>query len=281
MRESAADEYVSPEHITEVMTHPSHLKGQEGLFYALTKNGIVVSVKQVCVSAKEHGAFTGSLEEFIASTNIFWREVVRLLRDGYIIDLAGLVELRLDVGGTFKHPDDPVDPKNNLLRLVIRRLRGAARAIMGIRVVNRGLAPSPAKIKRFFDARSNTENKLVTPFGAFTVEGPYIKIEGQTKPGDRIGISFFSPGNPGSPNINVGLTENLVINESNRIVAIAPDLLPDRDWYVRIRTRYSGGGTPLKETRELTSEFPLRMAVPDPEGTSPGPTGASLDSGAL
>jgi hypothetical protein len=60
---------------------------------------------------------------------------------------------------------------------------------------------------------------------------------------------------PGTPGVEVGVTENLVLNEATRIIGVTPNLPSGKDWNIKIRTKYSGGGAPLKETREIMSTF--------------------------
>jgi hypothetical protein len=46
-----------------------------------------------------------------------------------------------------------------------------------------------------------------------------------------------------------------------RLVGTIPELLPDRDWYVEVRTFFSGSaGKPLKEMRVIRSKFAVRQA---------------------
>jgi hypothetical protein len=54
-------------HDTEVLMYESHLKDQEGLYIALTKNNQVFDYEDVCVSAGERGDFQGSVEEMKAN----------------------------------------------------------------------------------------------------------------------------------------------------------------------------------------------------------------------
>jgi hypothetical protein len=245
----------TPEHVTDVLAHESHLKGTEGLFILQTKNNQIIPVGGVCSSAKENGRFSGNVEEMIEHVIIFFREVVHLLKDGYGINLAGLIELFLNIGGTIKTPTSPLDPKENPVTLRTRLLHGAAMLVQGIHVKNWGLAPAAARIDQITDSKTGAVNDVLTPGGPFTLEGVLMKITGTSTLGDDIGVSFVSSG---SPAIEIGVTENLVLNEASKIIAVTPSLPSGRDWYIKIRTRYTSGGTPLKETREILSTFTVR-----------------------
>ena len=81
---------------------------------------------------------------------------------------------------------------------------------------------------------------------------------GETKPGDRIGVSFSASG---TPNVTVYVPDGLVINEANRVAGVVPELPVCKTWQIKIRARFSHSGTPLKETREIVSGFSVQMAT--------------------
>ncbi|MDR0637300.1 MAG: DUF4469 domain-containing protein [Spirochaetaceae bacterium] len=269
MAESVADPFELKEHNTDVFTYESHLKGSEGLFIARTKNDKTLTLKDVCVSAKERGGFTGSLEDLIEHSDIIMREVVSRVRDGYGVNMAGIIELHLNVGGTLKDPYDKPDPVENKLSLRVRRLHGAARLVQGIHVVNWGLAPASARIDELIDSATGAVNDVVTRGKPATITGKNIRIEGTSKPDDEIGVGFYTPG---PPETTVWMMEPLVVNEKSRIVIVVPHSIPGEAWYVKIRTRYSGGGAFLKETREIISGFTVQAAPPARTDDSSGPS---------
>jgi hypothetical protein len=254
MTESVIDTNKSPEHVTDVVAHESHLKGSEGLFILQTKNNQILPVGDVCASAKENGRFSGNVEEMIEHVVIFFREVVHLLRDGYGVNLAGLIELFLNIGGTIKTPNAPLDPKENPVTLRTRLLHGAAMLVQGIIVRNWGLAPATARIDQITDSKTKTINDVITPNSPFTLEGALIKITGTSTTSDRIGVSFVSTG---APSTEVGVTENLVLNDPTKVIGVTPNLPSGKTWKIKIRTKYSGSGKELKETREIMSTFPV------------------------
>lgn len=257
MAESVADPFELKEHNTDIFTYESHLKGHEGLYFARTKNDKILTLQDVAVWAKELD-YTVNVENLIRDADILFRTIVHLLRDGYGVNLGGLVELYLNVGGFFKKPADTPDPKENPVSIHVRRLHGAARAVEGIHVVNWGLAPTAPRIDGITDNATGTVNDVVTPEKPFTITGKDIRILGENKPGDRIGVSFYAPG---SPNVTVYVSDALVINEANRIVGVVPELIAGKSWQIKIRTKFSGSGTPLKETREIVSGFSVQVAT--------------------
>jgi hypothetical protein len=257
MSESVTDIFELAEHNTDILMYESHMKGHEGLYFARTKNDKTLTIKDVCVSAKERGGYTGNLEDLIEHVMVFFREMVYLLRDGYGVNLAGLVKLYLKVCGFFKTPTEQVDTTKNPVIIAIRRLRGARKTAEDITIVNWGPAPSAARIDMFRDSKSTKVNDVASPGGGFMITGTGIKIVGESRPGDHIGISFYSPG---SPAITIGVTENFILNAPSTVIGIVPDLPAGKTWYIQIRTKYSSGGTPLNEAREITSSFTVQTA---------------------
>jgi hypothetical protein len=245
--------YKMTEHNTDIVTHASNLKGQEDVFYAVTVNDHIHTVADVCVSAKERGGFTGNVDDLISHVWVFLRETVRLLRDGYGVNMGGLVELKLHVGGSLATPDAPPTPEANPVTIRVRQLSGAAKTVEGVHIVNRGLAPVPARIETVTDFQTGAVNDTLTPGSPFTLEGVMMKIAGTSTPGDPLGVSFVS-----EDTHEIGLTENLILNKPAKIIGITPDLPPGKPWHIRIRTRFSGGGTLLNETRVITSTFTVQ-----------------------
>jgi hypothetical protein len=46
-------------------------------------------------------------------------------------------------------------------------------------------------------------------------------------------------------------------NDPQRIIGIIPELLPNKQWTLEVRTQYSNGTTLLKELRTIASPFTL------------------------
>jgi hypothetical protein len=126
---------------------------------------------------------------------------------------------------------------------------------MGIHVVNRGLAPFHDYIAEIIVAETGLVNGVITKDGIFTLLGNRIKIIGA---GNKTGVFFFLPG---TPNVSVKAAGQLAVNEPSRIVGKVPELAPGKDWYVEVRTYFSGSaGKPLKEMRAIRSKFTVQQA---------------------
>jgi hypothetical protein len=65
---------------------------------------------------------------------------------------------------------------------------------------------------------------------------------------------------PGSPNVAVKVVSKLGTNKPSKLVGKVPELLSGKDWYAEAHTYFSGGGTPLKETRVIRIPFTVYQA---------------------
>jgi hypothetical protein len=180
-----------------------------------------------------------------------------LLRDGYRINLGGIIELFINVGGWFANEYAQADPEKNKLSIHTRLLHGARLLVEGIKIVVRGLAPVQAYIAELFDAESETVSEVVTKDGLFALSGRYLKIVGDPR---EAGVFYVLPGTGGSPDIAVPVTAKLITNDPSKLAGKVTELLPDKDWYIEVRTYYSSHSEkPLKELRVIRSPFTVRQ----------------------
>jgi hypothetical protein len=251
---SVIDDDVLKVHDTEVLLYESHLEGYEGKLFARTLNDKTLGYKDICVSAKERGGFSGSVIDLEDHTVVFLREMAYLLRDGYRVNIGGLLEANLDVGGWVESEHAPLDPEKNKLRVSVKALPGGRKLVEGIHAVNRGLAPVQNYIAEIIDTETGEVNGFVTKDGIFTLIGHRIKVDGLAS---KVGVFFYLPG---TPSVSVKAAGQLAVNEPSKLVGKVPELMPGKDWYVEVRTFFSGNSAkPLKEMRTIRSKFTVRQ----------------------
>ncbi|MDR2793995.1 MAG: DUF4469 domain-containing protein [Treponema sp.] len=255
---SVIDDVEQVLHRIRVKLYPSHLPGKEGELIARTENERSLLSEEVCKSAKERGGFTGSLDDLNEHVTIFLRETAHQLCDGYEVNFGGLFAIYPNVGGVFANEYDPVDKDKHKVNFRFRTLSGLRRLADRIEVVSVGLAAASGYITEVSDVTTGLVNETVTSGGIFMLTGNKIKVAGQP---DQTGVFFFAPGSPpGSPDESVKVTANFAINDPSQIVGTVPQLTADKDWYIEVRTNYSGNSSnPLKEIRAIRSSFTVRQ----------------------
>jgi hypothetical protein len=268
------DEKHAKRHSVEAELRESHLLGSEGKFIAYTKNEEMLDTEDIVASMRDRAGFPGNPDEAAAVIRQYFEEAKYRLMDGFGVNFGGLVATRANLGGLFNGPHDIIDPKEHPVTFHTRTLRGLQKLadLMDFYLTEGTVA---AYIREFHDAASGTVNEVVTPGGGFTILGKSIEIAGTDPKG--VGVAFVSAG---APTVAIGVTAKLIENSPSKIVGIVPELLADRTWQVRVRTRYATTGVLLKEVREMLSAFKMitptnvTEAVPaEPDGGGTGATG--------
>ncbi|MDR1232024.1 MAG: DUF4469 domain-containing protein [Spirochaetaceae bacterium] len=243
-------------HDTAVNLYESHLEGYEGKLFARTVNDQIIGYERICDSAKERGGFTGNVQDLKNHVAVFFDEAGYLIKDGYRVNLGGLIGAGLDVGGWVENEYAPIDPETNKVRLGVWALPGSRDLVEGVNIVNKGLAPVQNYIMSIFDAETEESNLYLTKDGLFTLFGHRIKIVGDP---NKTGVFFYLPG---TPNVVTKAKGKLATNEPSKLVGRVPELTPGKDWYIEVRTFYSGNTSrPLKELRIIRSKFTIRQAA--------------------
>jgi hypothetical protein len=125
-----------------------------------------------------------------------------------------------------------------------------------------GLSESGSYIQTFTDVATGKANLVCTPGGAFVIAGGKLKIVFDPDvPHDEKNTGVFLVSSSGSPIISVKAGGSLIENTPTRISGIIPELVAGKEWYVEVRTRYSGNSAKLlKEIRVIRSSFTLQQA---------------------
>jgi hypothetical protein len=183
------------------------------------------------------------------------REVVYQLSDGFWVNFGGLFTLYVNIRGEFDSALAALDPEKNGLDIHYRTLIALRNALDRVEVVILGLADSPGYIAEITDVTTGLVNDVVTKNGIFVLGGDAFKVLGDPR---NSGVFFVCPG---SPDLAIRVTAPLAVNEPKQIIGTVPELLPDKDWYVEVRTYYSGNTTRLlKELKIIRSAFTVRQA---------------------
>jgi hypothetical protein len=238
-------------HKIMVRLHPNNLPSAEGTWFARVNNEAILSVEQVAGALKTRGGFTGNYDDLVLHVRQFFDEMAYQLCDGFAVD-TGYFTIHPNVGGAFKSPDEPPDPKNHPVsfsfhpRPLLRRLAQhiVVKVIPGER--------SSGSIERFLDIETGIENGKAVPGNLFSISGYRIKLKGNHP---DCGIYFVSATDP---SCIIKAPGPFPQNTSSKISGRIPDL-PAGEYLIEIRTQYTIGGIDLKEPRASTSNFSITI----------------------
>jgi hypothetical protein len=237
-------------HRIDVVLYPNHLPDVEGKYIARTKNQATVTIEDIGGALRDRAGFSGNLEQLAADLRLFFNEVEYQLADGFTVNL-GPFSIHPNVGGTFDSVREGITEEKHPIDFRYRtraELREVAQFI-DVNVV--GVAENGAFIDEVYDNASGTANEKMTPGGVIIITGGKIKIAGEAK---DTGVYFTAPG---SPIITTKVTEHLVENSANKVIAVTPQLPTGKTWTLQVRTQYAGSGTLLKEVRIIPTAFSM------------------------
>ncbi|MDR2731377.1 MAG: DUF4469 domain-containing protein [Treponema sp.] len=117
-----------------------------------------------------------------------------------------------------------------------------------------GVDQSDGLIAEAYDEASEMTDEVATIGNLLTIHGYGLKIEGDDARKDSVGL-FFEPEEGGA----AVKTEIIAVNEPRTLKVIVPALEAGKSYILKIVTQSSakGGGSLLKNTREMRPEFSL------------------------
>jgi hypothetical protein len=171
-----------------------------------------------------------------AAVNEFFEEVAKITEDGETVTTP-LFNTQLSMPGVYNGAMDSFDAKRHSVKVNINPgtvLREAVRKVKTEKVTVAEPLPHILEVK---DVTGDTVNDVITPGGVVQLRGGKLR---------------FLPDQPdnGIYLISEDETENklatIVENKPARLIAVLPSGLPQGEYFVEVRTSYSGSGKPTK-----------------------------------
>ncbi|MDR0638037.1 MAG: DUF4469 domain-containing protein [Spirochaetaceae bacterium] len=227
-------------HVIRAWLYPNYLE-HGGKFIARAKTEKTLSVEQVCAEAVTRGGSDLNYDTMVDAVNAYFDEAFYQLADGFSVE-NDYFSIHPKIGGTFDHAGAKADKEKNPVNFAFRKRQELRDVISRITVEIEGAAESGAYIAEVLDVASGATDERLTSGGVVTILGSRIKIDGVDP---SCGLYLVQ-----ADGTSIKAAGNLVDNQRNRISAQLPVLSPGPYW-VRIITQFSGGGSPLKDPRQI------------------------------
>ena len=186
--------------------------------------------------------------DIIAVLNGLEEVVVGALHEGCNVTLP-LFNTSFSVSGVFESPSDSFDANRHKLNINLSRgvlLRNAEKTVK----FEKTNAPAPQpNILEVKDSMTGSVNEKLTAKGVVEMYGYNLKIEGNDP---ACGLWFINDAG------NETKVERIIKNKPTRIIALIPDL-DKGDYRIKIVTRFSNGGKPLKMPK--TFVYPQKFRI--------------------
>ena len=237
---------------------PAYLPGAKKKYYLHTKYQDELDIHGVASKAEVYGIPTDPLvmEEVLT----YGLELITYLAaDGYRIKTPLFtlkVAIQGEYDGTETHLPDGVAPQARLNASA--ELRQYIREHVELRF--EGIEHNEGLIGSFYDKNSDTVDTYITPGRLYIIHGVGLKIASDADHAADTGL-YYEDAATGA-RIHEEMRD-IIQNEPTVVSGQAPSgLTPGKSYYIVIRTQspVPGGGSLLKEVREIKSEF--TVAVP-------------------
>jgi hypothetical protein len=170
-----------------------------------------------------------------SAVNEFFEEVAKITEDGETVTTP-LFNTQLSMPGVYKGAMDSFDSKRHSVKVNINPgtiLREAVRKVKTEKVTVTEPLPHILEVK---DVTSDTVNDVITPGGVVQLRGGKLRF--LTDQPDN-GIFLISEDETEYKLVTI------VENKPARLIAVLPSL-PQGEYYMEVRTSYSGSGKPTK-----------------------------------
>ena len=195
---------------------------------------------------------TKERSEFRAETilnilNMRDKAVLTLIQDGLSF-MDGVVQISPRVSGVWENENSPYDEKIHKRTVDMIPTVDFRNALESITVKVLGAKETTAKIASVTDTATGLTDGTLTISDDVLLEGEKLKVDEK----DPLQGVFF---------VTEDSTEHkterrLSLNKPTQILARVPQNLPEGKVWVVVRTKYTHGGIPLKELRELVYGYP-------------------------
>jgi len=240
-------ESTAPLHGFEVQLYQNHLQGGENTFVARNTKEKTLNIDEICGSMRVRGGYEGSIEDANKTIRHFLKEAMFLLCDGYSVNLDWYT-ISVHVSGLFHGVNEPFDPKKHKVGFSFHTLKAMREQASHITIKVNGHIEDAAYITEFRDMEEQHMHPNMYDQGhVCEIVGQRIKIDG---PSAEAGLWMVPVLDPAQ---RVKVTR-IISNAPSRI-EFMPVNTNHADNRLEIRTRFSGAGNPLAQTRTITSNF--------------------------
>jgi hypothetical protein len=213
-----------------------------------------LSTRDICQSAVERGGADISASAMEHAVELFHREAVYRLCDGFAVN-TGWYNASMHIKGVFNSPTEPFDPAKHTVAVEFRQGVELRKELGMVSVDVLGKAESGFFIAQVTDMRTGSVNDLLTPGRNARITGGKVKIEGDDP---SCGVYFVNAGTGERVKVDAA---DIVENQNAHILIVIPPL-PAGTYRLEATTQYSGGNKPLKAPRTAVFDRLLTVAAP-------------------
>ncbi|GAA5483402.1 DNA-binding domain-containing protein [Haloferula sargassicola] len=185
--------------------------------------------------------------DLLAVMNLLDEAALALLKEGYRVDLAGIVDLYPRLQGVFVGPGDGYDASRHSLSVTATASQGFIARVRADASVQKEETVTPMPVPlQFLDAASGDANGALTPSNIGTLAGSRLKFD----PGKADEGVYFIASGGGETKVTV-----VSINKPGQLVFLTP-ALASGDYSLQVRARVNKSAEVRVGTLDATLTVP-------------------------
>lgn len=201
-----------------------------------------LGTSDVCNSSVNRGGADISAASIEHGVNIFFKEMVYQLCDGYSINTGYFTASPL-IKGVFKSPDEKFDPQKHTLLFQFNQGDLLRNELSSVEVEILGMAETGLSISQVTDVKTGSVNDLLTPNRNLKITGRKIRVDG-----DKEGIGVYFVNQTSGESVKVDPAD-LVVNDPSELIIVIPELAAGT-YKLQVITQFTGSIL-LKEPRTV------------------------------
>lgn len=170
-------------------------------------------------------------------------EVLRALSEGYSV-MSGNIQLTPTIQGLFAGDTAKFDPSEHKVTCTVILTKAMREAMKKIHVNIIGVKGHGASIGLVTNTTTREIDGQIEEGNILILDGKKIKVTPDDDPACGV---FFVPENGNE----IRVTHHLTLNDPTRIICSVPRVISGTNYRLQVRTRFSSGGTLLKEMRTI------------------------------
>ncbi|MDR2897217.1 MAG: DUF4469 domain-containing protein [Spirochaetaceae bacterium] len=210
-----------------------------------------LTVKELAQDAAERKGVALSAETLEYATELVLKEMVYKLCDGFSIN-TGYFTAQPTIRGLFDSPVDRFDRTKHSVSFDFKQGFLARNELDNVDIEIHGLARASCFIAQVIDVKTGSINGLLSPNGAFKIQGRRLKITG-----DNEGNGVYFVNQETDERIPVD-SSDIVHNIPSELTIVTPALIAGT-YKVEVVTQYTIGGKPSKKAKTAVFETPLTV----------------------
>lgn len=232
-------------HKIKVYLYPNHLTDNPNDLMARVASDKTLEVREICKTAVTRAKLPTTIEAMEHNVNLFLKEMMYLLKDGYAIN-TGVFTANVQIRGVFNSLSENFNPEKHEIFFRFNQGELLRKEISNLSVEIVGMGDTDTIISCVEDVKTGSVNDLLTPNRNLKIKGGKLKIIGNH---EANGIYFVNQATEERIRVE---DSDIVINNPSELFIVVP-ALPAGSYRLELTTQFSGNTKKILKSPRTTA----------------------------